>query len=350
MFVRSLNRFFVVPLVRRTLTNQTRNSGRQQTRRFWQNVVLTRRGVATVALSSGFAFVLNAATKDKSSDKQTDVKVDYERVRKSIADLLDNADYDDGSFGPLFVRLGWHASGTYSKHDLTGGSDGGCIRFEPESAWGANKGLYIARQRLEKIKIENPGLSYADLFTLAAVVAIEEMGGPKIKWRPGRTDDEDGKRSPADGRLPDASQGAKHIRDIFYRMGFNDQEIVALCGAHSLGRCHRDRSGFEGPWTFAPTTFSNEYFRLLLEEKWQVRQWKGPKQYEDVRSKTLMMLPSDMALVEDEQFKKYVEIYAKNGDKFAKDFADAFGKLLELGVKFRSSNEQSQSWWKKIFG
>ena len=47
-------------------------------------------------------------------------------------------------------------------------------------------------------------------------------------------------------RLPDASQGANHLRDIFYRMGFNDQEIVALAGAHALGRCHTDRSGFSG--------------------------------------------------------------------------------------------------------
>jgi cytochrome c peroxidase len=51
-------------------------------------------------------------------------------------------------------------------------------------------------------------------------------------------------------------------------MGFNDQEIVALSGAHALGRCHRDRSGFDGPWSHSPTTFSTEYFRLLLEEKW----------------------------------------------------------------------------------
>lgn len=51
-----------------------------------------------------------------------------------------------------------------------------------------------------------------------------------------------------DGRLPDADKGADHIRNIFYRMGFNDEEIVALSGAHALGRCHTDRSGFDGPW------------------------------------------------------------------------------------------------------
>ena len=46
-----------------------------------------------------------------------------------------------------------------------------------------------------------------------------------------------------------STQGAKHIRDVFYRMGFNDREIVALVGAHTLGECHADRSGFVGPWT-----------------------------------------------------------------------------------------------------
>ena len=148
---------------------------------------------------------------------------------------------------------------------------------------------------LEPIKRKYPTISYADLYTLAAVVAIEEMGGPAIKWRSGRSDKPDGSHCTPDGRLPDAAQGQDHLRDIFYRMGFNDQEIVALSGAHALGRCHTDRSGFKGPWTRAPTTFSNEYFRLLLEEKWTPKKWSGPDQFEDP-SGDLMMLPSDMAL------------------------------------------------------
>ncbi len=55
----------------------------------------------------------------------------------------------------------------------------------------------------------------------------------------GRVDQTDGTKCPPNGRLPDASQGAQHLRDVFYRMGFNDQEIVALSGAHTLGRCHQ---------------------------------------------------------------------------------------------------------------
>jgi len=50
-------------------------------------------------------------------------------------------------------------------------------------------------------------------------------------------------------------------------------------------------SGFEGPWTFSPTSFTNEFYKLLLSEKWQWRKWNGPKQFEDKKTKSLMMLP-----------------------------------------------------------
>ena len=65
-----------------------------------------------------------------------------------------------------------------------------------------------------------------------------------------------------------------------------------------MGRCHPDTSGFDGPWTYTPYKFNNLYFKFLLEKKWTVRDWKGNKQYEDP-SKSLMMLPSDIALVQD---------------------------------------------------
>lgn len=84
-----------------------------------------------------------------------------------------------------------------------------------------------------------------------------------IPWRPGRQDALAENCTP-DGRLPDGDKGPDHIRNIFYRMGFNDQEIVALSGAHALGRCHPDRSGFEGPWTFSPTSFTNAYCEFAV--------------------------------------------------------------------------------------
>ena len=207
--------------------------------------------------------------------------------------------------------------------------------MQPEKDWGANAGLGLARDLLEKVKKAHPGISYADLYTLSGVVAIQAMGGPVIPWRPGRTDAASGAASPPDGRLPDATKKSDHLREIFNRMGFNDKEIVCLSGAHSLGRCHADRSGFTGPWTRAPTTFSNEYFRLLLEEKWVENKPspKAPLQYADAGSKALMMLPSDMAIIQDAAMKTHVEMYAKNGAAFASDFASAFSRLLELGRK-----------------
>ena len=144
---------------------------------------------------------------------------------------------------------------------------------------------------MDKIKKDFDWISYGDLWTLGGVAAIQEMGGPVIPWRPGRIDGTEEHVTP-DGRLPDASQAHDHLREIFYRMGFNDQEIVALSGAHSLGRCHPNRSGFDGPWQFAPTSFNNEYFKLLMNEKWSWKKWNGPKQYEDVKTKSLMMLPT----------------------------------------------------------
>ncbi len=113
---------------------------------------------------------------------------------------------------------------------------------------------------------------------------------------------------------------------------FNDQEIVALSGAHAVGRCHADRSGFDGPWQHSPTSFNNEYFRLLLSEKWSWRKWEGPKQYADASTGALMMLPTDMALVQDKSMRKHVERYARDEQAFFADFQKAFGTLLELGV------------------
>jgi len=228
--------------------------------------------------------------------------------------------------------LAWHAAGTYDKASGKFGSNGATMRFHPESQHGANAGLTVARDQLQKVKAQYPGISYGDLWTLAGVVAVEEMGGPKIKWSPGRVDAIAGEACPSDGRLPDASKGAPHVRDVFYKMGFDDREIVALAGAHCFGRCHTNRSGYTGPWTRAPTTFSNLFYKELLENKWTPKKWNGPLQYEDPTGQ-LMMTPADMAFAEDPAFRKYVEQYAKDEKLFEKDFAKAYSKLLSLGVK-----------------
>lgn len=258
---------------------------------------------------------------------------DYNAVRKAIADILDNDDYDDGSIGPVLVRLAWHASGTYDKASGTGGSNGATMRYMKEAKDEANNGLENARKFLEPIKAKFPWITYADLWTLAGVVAVEEMDGPKIPWKPGRQDYVDESNVPPNGRLPDGAQGQDHLRDIFYRMGFNDQEIVALCGAHNMGRCHMDRSGFEGAWVPNPIRFANTYFKLLMNEEWKLTTLKnGVKQYFN-EDEELMMLPADYSLMQDPEFHKWVEIYAADKEKFFEDFSKVFAKLIELGVR-----------------
>lgn len=307
---------------------------------------------ATVAV--GAAGVAYSFQVSKRNSAQCWGGPDWKAVRAEVVKVLES-DYTDASYegatpGPLFVRLAWHSAGTFCAKTKTGGSGGATMRFEPEVSWGANAGLAYAQTLLEPVKKKFPDVSYADLWIFAACVAIEEMGGQKIPFTPGRVDKKSGADCPSwegpthkDGRLPGADMGcpmktATHLRLIFNRMGFNDQEIVALSGAHGLGACHTDRSGFWGPWTRAPTTISNEYYRELVENTWTIKTthkgkpWTGPMQYEDPTG-DLMMLPSDIVLMQDKEFRKWVDVYAKDDNTFQKDFAKVCGKLFALGHK-----------------
>jgi len=182
----------------------------------------------------------------------------------------------------------------------------------------------------------------------ASVVAIKSMGGPSIPWRSGRQDARDPSEVTPDGRLPAADSGrpgfdrsdSNHLRATFSRMGFDDREIVALSGAHALGRCNKSASGYDGTWTTNSIIFDNSYFILLQSLRWRRRKWKGPFQYEaKVAGKTVMMLPTDLALLRDPSFRKHVSIYANDRAQFERDFSAAFQKLEELGTdRLVSSN------------
>lgn len=257
-------------------------------------------------------------------------KVNVNAIKSEIREAIIN---QKANACPMAVRVSWHASGTFDKRDGTGGSNGATTRFTPESTDPANAGLSIIRDLLQPVHARHPEISLADLWTLAGACAVEFLGGPVIPHRLGRSDARNGATCPANGRLPDASQGAAHLRDVFHRMGMTDQEIVALSGAHTLGRCHLVRSGFDGQWTGNPLVFDNSYFKNLVELQWKVKDWTGPKQFEavDKNGLVVMMLPTDMALMEDSIFSGFVRKYASDEKAFHVDFAAAYSKLLALG-------------------
>jgi cytochrome c peroxidase len=295
-----------------------------------------RRAFLWTTVLSSSALVANTFLPLPASAAAT---VNYKAVAKDITDMVKQ----DPDKGPTFVRLAWHSSGTYDKITRTGGSGEGTIRFKEELAHGGNAGLAdTAVVWLEPLykKYKKDGLSYADLYTLSGVASIKQMNGPIIPWGSGRVDAMSPIVVTPDGRLPNADVGPKgadksdaaHLRDVFYRMGFNDQEIVCLSGAHALGRCHTTASGYDGPWTPTPTTFNNAYYTLLSNLNWVPKEWDGPYQYVDAPTGRLMMLPTDLVLLQDKSFAKYVKEYASNPKKFDYDFTVAFQKLEELGT------------------
>jgi len=314
----------------------------------------------------------------------------YNAVRQELKTIMDNPSWDDGSLAPILIRLAWHSSGTYDAATATGGSNGAGMRFAQEAADPENAGLEVARAFLEPTKKKFPEISYSDLWILASYVALEHTGGPVIPFTPGRTDHPDeaywarmsygrlpaaekyvcpftpgdalGNSLDATGKLVGWEGLCSHVRnEVFYRMGFNDQEIVALlCGGHVYGRCHPSFSGYAGPWVEHPTQFSNEYATDMIEDDWtlvshgdtwldaqgaaELRPAPGNRQFVNKKPGVMdddepnqMMLPTDMILAWDPSFRVYLEAYAADENKLKDDFGRAFKKLTELGCGFGTS-------------
>ncbi|MBA0760213.1 hypothetical protein Gotri_022973 [Gossypium trilobum] len=244
----------------------------------------------------------------------TEYHKEIEKARRDLRALI-----AFNNCAPVMLRLAWHDAGTYDVSTKTGGPNGS-IRNEEEHfrICNAERGFFLPCLK--------GGLSMSGAVAgLAGVVAVEVTGGPTIDFVPGRKDSD---ICPKEGRLPNATKGntgAPHLKDIFYRMGLSGKDIVALSGGHTLGRAHPERSGFDGPWTNEPLKFDNSYFVELL---------KG-------ESEGLLKLPTDIALMDDPEFREYVELYAKDEDAFFRDYAESHKKLSELGFDPSSSRSNS---------
>eukprot|EP00466_Bigelowiella_natans_P001959 jgi/Bigna1/42846/e_gw1.68.37.1 len=255
----------------------------------------------------------------------TDLKLDWAGLKNDLATMIKAKEC-----GPIMIRLSWHDAGTYCKADNSGGARGAQRFEEGESQHGANAGLDVAIGLLKDIQEKYP-ISAADLWAFASCVATEVMGGPKIAFRAGRDDIPDPTGCVEEGRLPDADKGSDHLRSVFGRMGFSDKDIVVLSGAHTVGRCHGDRSGFEGAWTEAPLQWDNAYFKNIMSKSYAAETTAaGNPQYRNADA-DIIALETDLALTTDPEFKKYTEEFANDAEAFNKAYAETYQKLQELG-------------------
>ena len=212
--------------------------------------------------------------------------LDYYAVKRDLTALMTDsqpwwpADY--GHYGPFFIRMAWHAAGTYRIGDGRGGANSGQQRFAPLNSWPDNANLDKARRLLWPIKQKyGRKLSWADLLIMAGNVAFESMGAPVFGFGGGRADvyepeqdvywgtEEEWVGQGAKPRMGEAAEevlenplaavqmgliyvnpegpggsadplaSAKEIRETFHRMGMTDEETVALtAGGHTFGKCH----------------------------------------------------------------------------------------------------------------
>lgn len=223
----------------------------------------------------------NANPMGESFDYAKEFKsLDLKAVKKDLNDLMTTsqdwwpADY--GNYGPFFIRMAWHAAGTYRMGDGRGGAGGAQQRFEPLNSWPDNANLDKARRLLWPIKKKyGRKISWGDLMVLTGNVALENMGFTTYGFAGGREDDWQpdlvywgpetvwlaDKRYKGDRKLdkplaavqmgliyvnpegpngnPDPIKAATDIRETFGRMAMNDEETVALiAGGHTFGKAH----------------------------------------------------------------------------------------------------------------
>eukprot|EP00933_Yihiella_yeosuensis_P074012 TRINITY_DN82829_c0_g1_i1.p1 TRINITY_DN82829_c0_g1~~TRINITY_DN82829_c0_g1_i1.p1 ORF type:complete len:376 (-),score=59.57 TRINITY_DN82829_c0_g1_i1:132-1259(-) len=259
-------------------------------------------------------------------------------------DLALKSASSDPVIAPALLRLAFHDAGT--RRNRGEGGPNGSVRFElsreENEGPSLRKALEIVRGLVEKCKV-----SWADAIAISGAAAVEATGGPVIDVSTGRKDTD--VPDPVD-KLPNPALTGSDIRTHFEQLGMTDEELVALCGAHTLGRwtsfldvspeclssegskfwtCTREQ-GRRLPFTDHPATFNSEYFETLLE--WERRQKlpKPTKRYKDrvEKSSPLNLLPSDVGLLFDKGLHAVVERFAQDKAAFFAAFSRAYLKLV----------------------
>ncbi len=370
-------------------------------------------------MGAGFDYAAEFETLDLAA-----VQRDIERILTTSQDWWP-ADF--GHYGPLMIRMAWHAAGSYRIQDGRGGPGAGLLRFAPLNSWPDNRGLDKARRLLWPVKKKyGRKLSWADLTIFAGNVALESMGFTTFGFAGGRVDvwepgwdvywgpeqlwlgDERHSRvrelqSPLAAaqmgliyvnpegprRVPDPLMAAREIRETHQRMGFDDEETVALIvGGHTFGKTHgaapethlgpepelapiEDQglgwrnsfgtgtgadaitSGLEGTWTPTPTRWDNSFLENLFGYEWDAVlspagawQWipaggagtaTVPDAHDRGKTHAPTVLTTDLALRFDPVYEPISRRYLAHPDLLADAFARAWFKLThrDMGPRRR---------------
>jgi catalase-peroxidase len=353
--------------------------------------------------------------------------LDLDAVGRDVDEVLTTSQdwwpADFGHYGPLVVRMAWHCAGTYRAYDGRGGAATGMQRFAPLNSWPDNRNLDKARRLLWPVKKKyGRAISWADLMVFAGNRALELMGlttfgfgggradvwepDDDVYWGPERTwlgDERHGGvrdlvaplaadqmgliyvNPEGPNTVPDPRMSARDIRETFRRMGFGDEETVALiAGGHTFGKTHGaadpDRhlgpepeaapiedqglgwrgghgtgvgadaisSGLEGTWTPTPTTWDNSFFETLFAYEWDLElspaglwQWipRGgggagtvPDAHDPARTHAPTILTTDLALRVDPAYERIARRFHEQPGLLADAFARAWFKLTHLDM------------------
>lgn len=352
--------------------------------------------------------------------------LDLDELARDVDEVLTTSQdwwpADFGHYGPLVLRMAWHAAGTYRRYDGRGGASTGMQRFAPLNSWPDNRNLDKARRLLWPVKQKyGRRISWADLMIFAGNRALESMGfktfgfgGGRVDvWEPDETYWGPERKWLADERYsglreldeplaatemgliyvdpqgpatnPDPVLAARDIRETFKRMGFNDEETVALiAGGHTFGKTHGRAdpnvtggpepeaapltaqglgwlggygsgkgpdtvtSGLEGMWTPTPVQWDHTFFETLFGYEWDVElspaglwQWipsdgqgEGtvPDPYDPDTKHHPVMLTTDLSLREDPVYESISRRFLEHPDQFEDAFARAWFKLTHIDM------------------
>jgi L-ascorbate peroxidase len=290
-------------------------------------------------------FLLADGTTMSTSSKATSTTITHTTVdsyRSRIKRLIQE---DPSLAGPL-IRLAFHDAATFesSRFKKTGGPNGS-ILYEIDRS--ENRAISRPLKVVQKTNIDN--LTLADAIALAGAVAVEAAGGPEIFIRLGRTDvveadpeflkkkrQKSTERSKVEKTLPSAGLDSDGLRVYFGRLGLTEEEFVALCGCHGLGRhvsllgmqkdCLRNltRTCLEEAPVLLPFVtesvdrFDNSYFRYLL--KWNAN---------DIKLGDVAFIPTDVDLVVDDGLRGWVQAYADDQEIYFRVYSRAYQKLVD---------------------